>query len=264
MMTRTFLDRPEVLRVIFHPRRLYSPAYSSPTIRLVEVEVEADITLGGRLFPAGAKSPAILYFHGNGEIAADYDDIAPFYTRTGITLLVIDYRGYGRSSGTPTVSTLLSDAVSVFQSLDRLFKQNALDPSSLFVMGRSLGSAAAIEVAIHAEKLIDGLIIESGFADTFGLLARIGGIKPPQEADQADGFTNLAKISQVSLPTLIIHGQNDMLIPYTEGQQLYEQSPAAQKRLVLIPGAGHNDIMFAGREAYFKAIKEFTRPAPGG
>jgi fermentation-respiration switch protein FrsA (DUF1100 family) len=262
-MPISFLDRPEVLRVIFHPRRLYSPAYSTATIRLVEVEPEAGTTLGGRLFPAGAGSPAILYFHGNGEIAADYDDIAPFYTRIGITLLVMDYRGYGRSSGTPTVGTLLSDAAGVFQSLDRLFEQNALDPSSLFVMGRSLGSAAAIEVAVHGEKLLDGLIIESGFADTFGLLARIGGIKPPQEADQEDGFTNLAKISQVSLPTLIIHGQNDMLIPYTDGQQLYEKSSAAQKRLVLIPGAGHNDIMFAGREDYFKAIEEFTRPAPG-
>lgn len=263
-MTQHLLDRPEVVRVLFHPRPEAEWLRASRGVRPVAFEVEAGIYVGGRLHPAGAEAPLLLFFHGNGEIAADYDDIAPFYTRTGITLLVIDYRGYGRSSGTPTVSTLLSDAVSVFQSLDRLFKQNALDPSSLFVMGRSLGSAAAIEVAIHAEKLIDGMIIESGFADTFGLLARIGGIKPPQEADQADGFTNLAKISQVSLPTLIIHGQNDMLIPYTEGQQLYEQSPAAQKQFLLIPGAGHNDIMFAGREAYFKAIKEFTRPAPGG
>jgi alpha-beta hydrolase superfamily lysophospholipase len=76
------------------------------------VEVEPGIVLGGRLYPAAPDSPAILFFHGNGEIAEDYDDIAPLYIQMGITLLVMDYRGYGTSG--LTASHLLSDAVAVF------------------------------------------------------------------------------------------------------------------------------------------------------
>ena len=263
-MTLSILDHPEILRILFHPRRITGPAYSTPGIRLIDVDIERGITIGGRLYPAGSTSPAILYFHGNGEIAADYDSIAPLYTQIGITLLVMDYRGYGRSTGTPKASTLLTDAVAVFKSAGELFDGNHLDPCRLYVMGRSLGSAAALEIAVHGEAKIAGLIIESGFADTFGLLARIGGIQIPDAKYDSGGIGNLSKVGRVSVPTLIIHGENDILIPHTEGVQLYENCAAEQKRLVLIPGAGHNDIMYAGREQYFQAIKEFTSPDTTG
>ena len=136
------------------------------------VEVEPGVNVGGRLYPATDEAPAILYFHGNGEIAADYDGIAPLYTRLGITLLVMDYRGYGRSDGTPTAGNLLADAVATFDAVGHIFEKNDLTPARLYVMGRSLGSAAAIEVALHAGEQLAGLIVESGFSDTFALLAR--------------------------------------------------------------------------------------------
>jgi pimeloyl-ACP methyl ester carboxylesterase len=124
-------------------------------------------------------------------------------------------------------------------------------------MGRSLGSAAAIEVAAHTGERLAGMIIESGFARTFALLSRLG-IHIEGADEERDGFGNLSKIKRVSLPTLILHGQDDRLIPPSEGHSLYEHSAAQQKRLVIIPRAGHNDIMHAGKEQHFQAIREFV------
>jgi alpha-beta hydrolase superfamily lysophospholipase len=209
-MTQPILDQPDVLRVLFHPRPDYGLMSGAPNVHLVSVEVEPGITVDGRLYPAATETPAILYFQGNGEIAADYDDVASLYTQRGITLLVMDYRGYGASGGTPTASNLLADAVIAFDAVGRIFEDNGLAPARLYVMGRSLGSGAAIEVALHAGDQLDGLIIESGFADTFGLLARLGAWV--QGADEErDGFGNSSKMGRVTTRTLIIHGQNDVL-----------------------------------------------------
>jgi alpha-beta hydrolase superfamily lysophospholipase len=255
-MNQSILEHPQVQRVLFHPRREAGQT-PPPGAQPVALTVEPGLALGGRLYPAGAQAPAILYFHGNGEIAADYDGIAPAYTGLGITLLVADYRGYGTSGGTPTAAHLLADAVAFFEGSGALLEAHGLAPARLYLMGRSLGSAAAIEAALHAGDRIAGLVIESGFADTFGLLARLG--LQVQGADEArDGFGNAAKMARITLPTLVIHGQNDVLIPAADGQELYGHSAAEDKRLALIPGAGHNDLMWLGRQAYFHTIGAFV------
>jgi pimeloyl-ACP methyl ester carboxylesterase len=257
-MTQLLLDRPEVLRVLFHPRRESEWHQTPPGVRPVAFEVQEDVQIGARLHGAGPDAPLILFFHGNGEIAADYDGLAPEYNRLGISLLVVDYRGYGASGGTPTGSHLLADAVAVWDRLSALLVEQGFMPTRLYVMGRSLGSAAAIEVAQRAGEQLAGLIIESGFADTFALLARLGlGVQGANEAD--DGFDNAAKMGRIGIPTLVIHGHDDFLIPAADGQALHAGSAAADKRLVLIPGAGHNDLMWVGRVTYFEAIRAFVR-----
>jgi pimeloyl-ACP methyl ester carboxylesterase len=270
-MIDPILDRPAVLRVLFYPRRDDELALCPPGVYPLTVKVEPGIAVGGRLYPAapgrvqalvspGAHAPAILYFHGNGEIAADYDDIAPLYTRLGISLLVADYRGYGTSGGRPTASHLLADAVTLFDQAGGLLADHGLAPERLYVMGRSLGSAAAIEVALRRQERLAGLIIDSGFADTFALLARMG--LRAQGADEArDGFGNAAKIGRIRLPTLIVHGESDTLIPASDAWELHRSSAASDKRLVLIPGAGHNNLMWVGRQAYFDAIQALVFPA---
>lgn len=256
-MPLSILDRPDVLNLLFYPRKQVGLPFSTAQIRDIQIDAEEGIMLGGRLYPAGAAAPAILYFHGNGEVAADYDDIASFYRDNAITLLVVDYRGYGRSTGSPTAGSVLEDALSTFRALESLFEENGLSPDRLYVMGRSLGSAAAIEVAVHAQERLSGLIIESGFAHTFELLSRLGIII--QGADEErDGFGNLSKIGQVRLPALIIHGEADMLIPPSEGRALYERCASQNKNLVTIPRAGHNDLLYRGRERYFQAIRGFV------
>ncbi len=262
-MSLPALDQPEVLRVIFHPRPEYALVPPTSGAHSISIKVEPQIAIGARLFPAGREAPAILYWHGNGEIAADYDGSAPVYTRLGITLLVADYRGYGTSDGTPTCSNLLTDAVAVFDAAGGVFADYDLVPARRYVMGRSLGSAAAIEVAVHAGEELAGLIVESGFADTFGLLARLA-VRLEGADEASHGFGNAAKMAGVTIPTLIIHGQNDVLIPPEDGKELYRRSAAEEKELVLIPGAGHNDLMMVGRGQYFQAIRRFVQGENGG
>jgi pimeloyl-ACP methyl ester carboxylesterase len=146
--------------------------------------------------------------------------------------------------------------VIVFNALEDLWQIQQLSPDWLYVMGRSLGSAAAIEVAVQTGEQLAGLIIESGFADTIALLTRLGAPVSGLDESQA-GFGSVAKMAQVTRPTLIIHGQNDSLIPASEGEALYRHSGAADKRLVLIPGAGHNDLLLVGHTRYFEAIAAF-------
>jgi pimeloyl-ACP methyl ester carboxylesterase len=256
----TILDQPAVLRMMFHPRPSWPGVSLVSAVRDGRVEVEPGVSVGYSLHLAGPRSPLILYFHGNGEVARDYDSIAPLYTDLGISLLVADYRGYGWSDGVPTASSLVRDAPLVFDALGQMLAEAGGGvPQRVFVMGRSLGSAAAIEVARHHQEAIAGLIIESGFAHTLRLLARLGVMLRGLDETQ-DVFSNLAKIGQISLPTLVIHGQADMLIPSSEGVALYESSPAPddEKRLVVIPGAGHNDLLAVGAATYCEAIRDFV------
>lgn len=263
-MTDSIFDRPEVLQVLFHPRRDNSTP--PPGVYPIAVEVEPGVKLGGRLYPAVPDSPAILFFHGNGEIAADYDNFAWCYNELGITLLVMDYRGYGVSDGTPTASNLLTDAVTVFDAVGSIFQSKKLSPKQVYVMGRSLGSAAAIEIAKVAGETptppqqLAGLIVESGFANSFALLARLG-VRIEGADEERDGVGNALKISRVTIPTLIIHGAEDVLILPGEALELHRRSAAQDKQIVLIPRAGHNTVMIAGisqgTSPYFAAIQSF-------
>lgn len=252
------LDRPEVVSVLFYPRREVSAGPSIAGAYSVRIEVAPGLAVGGRVYATENGGPMIVYFHGNGEIASDYDSIAPLYNQLGITLFVIDYRGYGVSDGSPTATSLIADSRLCFDRARATVKQAAgIEPGDIYVMGRSLGSAAALEVAHKASTGVTGIIIESGFAYTFPLIERIGFLRIEEAFEYKDGFGNLEKIAAIRLPTLIIHGERDWIIPIGDAEALYEASAASDKRFVRIPGAGHNDLMLVGRRPYFDAIATF-------
>ncbi len=247
------LDRPEVLARLFHPRReQHRPAATAGTCELL-IPVANGVHLGARFHPSAAAAANILFFHGNGEIVADYDDIAPIYQGLGIGFLPVDYRGYGRSSGTPTVAAMMLDAHRVLNSVvDRLSRDGRRGP--LIVMGRSLGSAPAIELATARPDRVAALIVESGFARARPLLEVLG-VDPDRIGFSEEAtFDHLGKLRTYSGPLLVIHAEFDHLIPFPEGQALYDASPSALKRLVRIPGADHNDVMLCDPQAYFSAI----------
>lgn len=252
--TYDVLDRPEVLGVLFYPRREAGVPRLVSGVHNVRIPVDGDLSVGGKIYAARPGAPVIVYFHGNGEIASDYDTIAPLYTALGVTLFVVDYRGYGASDGSPTSSALIGDARASFRKVRDVLADKGVAAGELYVMGRSLGSAAALEIADSCKDDVTGLIIESGFAHTFALIERIGFLQVPGADEARDGFGNLEKIARAEMPTLIIHGERDWIIPVTDGIDLYEASPATDKTLVTIPGAGHNDLMMAGRRVYFDAI----------
>ncbi len=259
-MTHTLLQRPEVLKKLFHPKGCDRFEPIDPNTRAIAVEVEPNIFIRGLLYPAAAHSPAILFFHSSNETVADLDVFADFFTQIGITLLLVDYRGYGASDGTPTAVNLLSDSLKVFLAVDRIFKSNHLNPDRLYVLGRCLGAAAALEVAFHVKDKIAGVILESGFAETLPLLARLGA-DVSQLDEERDGFGNAPKISRITVPTLIVHGKEDLLISPEHAEKLYRCSGALEKQIVLIPKVGHNSVMIVGvsqgKSPYFEAIRKF-------
>ena len=163
------LDDPRVVDVLFHPRPDTGPN-SGPDLK---IPVTDTITLGANLYLAQESSPVIVLFHGNGEVASDYAAIAELYVERNITLMVVDYRGYGFSGGEPTGSALLRDARAAFHHVLPQLQDFGMSTQSMFVMGRSLGSAAAIEIASSVRHNLAGLIIESGFAYTFPLIQRL-------------------------------------------------------------------------------------------
>lgn len=252
----SLLDQPEVLRIMFYPRRDFRPDAGDE--RNISFEVADGICVGGRLHLFDANAPLIVLFHGNGEIVSDYDDIATLYLELRISLLIVDYRGYGTSDGTPTASDLLDDAMTAYRQLPGILSERGIEPSRLIIMGRSLGSAAALEIASQVDDEISGLIIESGFSSAGRLMERLSGMSMTQLGAGADGFDNAGKIEKVEVPTLIIHGENDMILPVTYGQELYSRSAGKDKKMVLIPDAGHNDLLLWGRDLYFGAVREFV------
>jgi pimeloyl-ACP methyl ester carboxylesterase len=250
------LDNPLVLSILFYPRPDRPGGSHVSGVYDGSIPVEDSISLGYRLYAHEPGAPVILYFHGNGEIASDYDFAARDYRQAGVSLLVVDYRGYGWSTGKPLVSALLSDVKPVLDALPDVLKQANLTDQFLVVMGRSLGSAPAIHAAFRYPSRLKGVIIESGFAHAIPLLARLG-LPSAMLANLPDPIGNARKIAEINLPLLVIHGEKDDLIPVKNGQALVDASPASNKRMVRIPGAGHNDLLVSGTNTYFAAIRGF-------
>lgn len=255
-MDPKLLDNPLVLSILFYPRAA-SPGGGREGVYDGTIPVEDDVVLGYRLYTHEPGGPVILYFHGNGEIASDYDSIAPAYHRAGTSFLVVDYRGYGWSTGRPLVSALLSDVEAVEKALPEILGRANLSGGALLVMGRSLGSACAIHMAHEYPELFKGLIIESGFSHTIPLMARLG-IPTETLANIPDPIGNVRKMQAIGVPLLVIHGEHDTLIPVENGQALYDASPSTLKRIVRIARAGHNDLLYYGLDRYFAAIAEFV------
>lgn len=256
------LDQPDVLRTIFHPRRDMDNGPPPPGAVDCGVNVDEGVRIHARFYLSGMEEPNILFFHGNGEIVSDYDAVGPNFTKFGMNFLAADYRGYGKSSGAPTVTSMLADAHIILDAVkDWLSAADHTGP--LLIMGRSLGSAAAIELAASHVDDITGLIIESGFATSLPLLMNLGVDVTGLGISEEEGFRNVRKISTFTKPTLFIHGQYDEIIPVNSAAILQAQSPARTKELQVVPGASHNTIIASAGEQYFSVIKQFCNKICG-
>jgi pimeloyl-ACP methyl ester carboxylesterase len=140
---------------------------------------------------------------------------------------------------------------------DWLEKNNFNGP--LIAMGRSLGSASALELASRHQAVIDGLIIESGFAFAAPLLELLGISPTAVGFNEEESFGHIDKIRTFDKPTLIIHAEFDHIIPISDGKALYEASPFKNKTFLKIPGANHNDIFAKGLTEYLEAVQSFVQ-----
>jgi len=248
------MDREAAIAsAVFFPRPDMPFGASAPGAWDHLFEVEETIRLRLRVFPAEVTAPDILFFHGNGETARDYDPAAEPYRALPASVWAGEYRGYGPSTGAPSVETFLRDA---HKTLDEVLTLREAQErrGPLVVMGRSLGSAPAIDLAARRADDLDGVIIESGFARIVPLLEICGVPAQQYGVTEQWGPRNLEKMRSVSLPLLILHAEDDQIIPIADADLLNEAAQDPDRAFVRIPRAGHNDIQLQAGAAYFEHI----------
>lgn len=250
------LDQASLGGAMFYPRPDDGPPPPGASDHLIEVG--PGITLGARFYPTDPERPTLLYFHGNGEVASDHDGIAPLYHEIGVNLFVVEFRGYGQSSGTPTMTALVGDA-----HPSAAYFHDVLDQLSFseqrYIMGRSLGAHPAIEAAANAADRFRGLILESGAGNIRRSVERVGLLDT--ELGGRLAAAHEAKVAGITLPVLLIHGEVDNLVPLQTAELMRELLTSTSSTLEVIPGAGHNDLLWVGREQYFGAIAKFVAGA---
>lgn len=247
------IDQSSALTYVFYPRDAFStcPRWGFDCF----ITVAEGTVVHCRFYKENDNWPWILHFHGNGEVVSDYDEISLFYLKYGINLVVVDYRGYGKSTGNPTLTNIAGDAHIVYDIVKKELAERHFK-SGLFIMGRSLGSIPALEIAHRQQSAIPGLIIESGFPSITHLLVHLDVPVTNIDVDVIDRQC-LQVVREINTPALIIHGEYDTLVPLEEAETLIEEIGSKEKELVIIPGGTHNDIMFVGLKQYFEAIRRF-------
>jgi pimeloyl-ACP methyl ester carboxylesterase len=178
---------------------------------------------------AGARAPLVLFAHGNGELIDDWVGAFEPLRRWGAAVLLVEYPGYGRSTGSPSQASI---AAAMAEAYDRARQRADVDPDRIVAYGRSLGGGAAC--ALVRERRVAALVLESTFTSV-RRLAR--GMLVPGFLVR-DPFDNLAALRDYDGPVLIVHGEHDQLVPVAHARALHAAAP--RSRLAL-ERCGHND-----------------------
>jgi hypothetical protein len=209
------------------------------------------VRIAGWFIPAPGAASTILWLHGNaGNISHRVHNIRELHDRVPAHIFIIDYRGYGRSEGTVSERGTYEDARA---ALAYLRARDDVDQNNIVVFGRSLGAAVAVELALHNPPR--ALILESPFTSIKAMARTVLPLLPIGPLLRTR-YDNLAKIPNLRVPLLILHGDRDGIVPYQQGRELFEAAPEP-KRFYTIAGAGHNDTYLAGGEKYFETLARF-------
>lgn len=203
----------------------------------------------------------LLYLHGNtGNIGSNLPHAVRFQ-KMGFSVLLVDYRGYGQSTGGwPNERQVYQDAEAAWNYL----LAQGIDPTRIFIYGHSLGGAIAIDLAARVRKAA-GLIVEGTFTSMYDTVIAGGRYWMfPVDLLLHQRFDSLTKARSLDLPVLIIHGTADRKIPFVMAEKLLAATPSLNKRLVLIPDGGHSNNAKVGRPLYVQSVQSFVQSAVAG
>lgn len=200
--------------------------------------------------PAERARVAILFLHGNGGNASYSLPKSSYLVRLGASVLVLDYRGYGLSEGTPSEEGVYQDARA---GLAYLTDVQGFPEDHIIVFGQSLGGAVAVNLA--QDRKLGGLILESTF-DSIENVARVR--VPFARVFLSDRFNSGQKISRLQTPILFFHGDQDGIVPIASGRNLFELAPEP-KDFMIVEGAGHNNVADVGGRLYWNRIGQFMK-----
>ncbi len=232
-----------------HPGNQVDPHLVDPTIQEIFFDASDSVKLQAFFVPRPDSNRVVLFLHGNAGNASHRLEDAVRLANVGTNVFLLSYRGYGKSEGSPSEQGVYTDGRS---ALAYLQSELGFTLIRTVILGRSIGSAVAIEIAQGFP--VAGLVLVSpfssgrDFARTQGLswIAWLTG----------EPFHSIEKISRVTAPVLFLHGDQDEIVPIDLGRKLFEQCPSP-KTWKTLPGAGHNNLIQRTGETYFESIRVF-------
>lgn len=257
-MRRIVIDLPLLTslqrRLIYFPSRAPVPPVAAvlPGGEDVVLDTEDGLRLGAWFLPARTNGAAVLVCNGNAGDRMLRAPLAAALSSAGVSVLLLDYRGYGGNPGRPSEEGLAADARSA-----RVFLAGRpeVDPGRIAYFGESLGAAVAVRLALESPPA--ALVLRSPFTS----LTDVGRLHYPWlpvAALLADRYPSISRIAQVAAPLLVIAGERDTLVPADLSRRLYERA-GEPKRFVLVPGADHNSVQLLDGSQMVDAIVRFLR-----
>ncbi|WP_028477488.1 alpha/beta hydrolase [Nocardia sp. CNY236] len=207
-------------------------------------------TLHGWWVPARDPIGHVLFAHGNAGNIGDQVSLMAMLVEAGFDALVFDYRGYGRSTGKPSEHGTYLDARAARETL---LAQPGVHADRVLYLGESLGGGIVLELAQRYPPA--GLMVMSTFT---GLRDAAHGVYPLLPAALIpNAYPNLQRIGRVRAPVLIMHGDQDELLPLPHAHALYAAAPEP-KRLVVFPGAGHGEVATVGGSEWYGLVRDWA------
>lgn len=237
-------------RQVYHPMKYPGGWWEQQEELNVEdvwIRTDDGVRLHGWWGEAPGARLATVYLHGNGGNISHRGAHIRAVRAAGSSILVIDYRGYGRSEGSPSEEGLYRDAVAAY----RFVRNKGFPAGRIVVHGESLGTSVAVDLA--AREPVSGVVLEAPFTSASDVAGHVLPLLGPL---LVRSFNTKAKIPALRAPLLVIHGEEDEIIPFAMGRKLFELAPEP-KQFWAVPGAGHNDIAETGGKAYVDRLRRF-------
>jgi uncharacterized protein len=210
-----------------------------------------NVRLNGWFIPHRQARSTMVWFHGNaGNIGHRVENIKLLHDKVQINIFIFDYRGYGRSEGRVSEEGTYLDAEA---ALDFVRSQLGVEPRKIILFGRSLGAAVAAEMANRFDS--QGLILEAPFVSIQEMARVVFPFLPIGPLLQTQ-YDVREKIQKIKTPLLVLHGDRDEVIPFTQGKMVFDAAPEP-KKFFTIGGARHNDTYLVGGESYFQQLQSF-------
>ncbi|MFV1997122.1 MAG: alpha/beta hydrolase [Acidiferrobacterales bacterium] len=213
-----------------------------------------NVSLHGWYVPAKKSKYTLLFFHGNAGNISHRLESLKIFNELGLSVLIIDYRGYGNSGGRPTEAGTYEDARAAWQYL---VSERGMDEKNIILFGRSLGAAIAAQLATVVSP--GGIIVESAFTSTEALAKTVYWYLPVKLLTRIH-YPTAKYISRISSPILVIHSRQDEIVPFRQGRQLFDLA-SKPKRFLELRG-GHNEGFSVSGSDYINGLDDFIKTLP--